>query len=252
MKRAFAALVGRRSLLPRASRVCALPLAPIALVGALSGCGAASAASGPGGVTAVRAPDLELRDANGAVLAGKAIAMDGIAEGLAWPALRDAVARKPGDHAPLTIAVGRAVPLNLVLRAVWTLRDADVRLQTPDPAGVVHALDLRPKPDAPAAGAEAESVCHLAVFVASDGALRVALPGGPRVVHPPDAASALGRAIASERAQCTLRYVAFGAEKGDVPWSAVFDVAETIDREKSAGDARYVLAEPIQATPAAH
>ncbi len=61
----------------------------------------------------------------------------------------------------------------------------------------------------------------------------------------PDAPSALARALAQERAHCTIRYVAFGADAADAPWSTVFDVAEAIDRDKSAGDARYVLGEPV-------
>ena len=189
------------------------------------------------------APDVDLRDAQGALVGGNPVPMDGEAEGLVWPALRGAVARKAGDHAPLTIAVARGVPLSTVLRAVWTLRDADLRLQTPDAAGIPHVLELRPKPDGTPAAADAD--CHLAVFVAPSGDLRVALPGGPRLVVGPDAPGALARALSAERAGCAIRYVAFGADSTDAPWGSVFDVARAVDRDKSAGDARYVLGEPV-------
>jgi hypothetical protein len=175
----------------------------------------------------------------GALVSGKLIPLDGVAEGLAWPALRDALHRRPGDHSPLVLAAPRATPLATVLRAVWTLRDANIRLQTPDVAGVTHVIELRPKPDAPSAG------CHLAVFVAPNGDLRVAAPGGPRTIPGPDAAEALARALVEERKDCALRYVAFGAENAEAAWSAVFDVAWTVERGKAAGDARYSLGEPV-------
>ncbi|HEY2509386.1 MAG TPA: hypothetical protein VGI39_00895 [Polyangiaceae bacterium] len=185
------------------------------------------------------APQVELRDASSAVVGGKTVTMDGVAEGLAWPALRAALDRKTGDRSPLTIAAPRDLPISTVLRAAWSLRDADVRLQTPDAAGVTHVLELRPKPDAPSPG------CHLAVFVAPNGDLRIAAPGGPRSVPGPDAASALARALVEERNRCAIRWVAFGAEKNDAAWGSVFDVAWAVDRGKSAGEARYVLGEPV-------
>jgi hypothetical protein len=216
---------------------------------------AMSPASAPLAATPVAAPDIELRDASGkggkgdkgAVVRGAAVPMDGIAEGLAWPALRAAVPRKRGERgetAPITIAVGRSVPLATVLRAVWTLRDADLRLETPDESGTPRILELRPKPDAIATDAP----CHLAIFAAPNGDLSVALPGGPRLVTGPAAADSVARALAAERARCPIRYVAFGAEDAGAPWSSVFDVARAIDRDKSAGDARYVLAEPVHLT----
>ncbi len=219
---------------------------------ALLACGGPQVGASGAAATALALapPDVELRDAVGsgvkeAVVGAKTIPMDGVAEGLAWPALRAAVTRKPGEHGPLTISIARSVPMSLVMRAVWTLRDADLRLQTPDAAGAVHALELRPKPDTATPPTDAD--CHLAVFVGQDGSLRVAAPGGPHAVAAPDASGALARALAVERTHCTIRYVAFGTDAPDAPWSTVFDVAETIDREKSAGDARYVLGEPVHA-----
>ncbi len=202
--------------------------------------GAGKPASGPSQELPPATPDVELRDAKTALVGGRPVALDGVAEGLVWPALASAVNRPRGNHEPLAIAVGRDVPLSLVLRAVWTLRDADVRVQTPDARGEVRVLDLRPRPDA-----ASETGCHLAVFVAANGDLRVAAPGGPRPIAGPGAADALAGALAKERTACTVRYVGFGADAPDAPWASVFDVARAVDRDKAAGDARYVLAEPI-------
>jgi len=190
-------------------------------------------------------PDIDLRSAKEARVGSQVVAMDGVAEGLAWPALRLAVNRKSGDHAPLTIAASRELPLSTVMRAVWTLRDADLRVQTPDATGTTRVLPLRPRPETTSPG------CHLAVFVAPSGDLRLAYPGGPRSIPGPDAAGALAQALTVERTRCAIRFVAFGAENADAPWSAVFDVAEAVDREHSAGDARYVLGEPVRTTAAA-
>jgi hypothetical protein len=217
-----------------------------ACAGRGSGPASAPAPTPSGGsleAAALAAPDVALEDARGAIVGGKAVPVDGVAEGLAWPALRAAVGRKPGDHAPLTIAVARSVPMSTVMRAVWTLRDADLRLRTPDEAGTPHVIELRPKPETRPAASDAE--CHLAVFVAATGELSVATPGGPLRVTGPDASIALAHALASERARCTIRYVAFGAQSPDAPWSSIFDVARTVDRDKAAGDARYVLGEPV-------
>jgi hypothetical protein len=223
----------------------------------LGACGAAplspSSASSPpppatgGGSAQIAKPEVELRDPGtkgGAMVGTQSVPMDGVAEGLAWPALRAAMNRKPGDHSPLTIAVAREVPLSTVLRAVWTLRDAELRLLTPDAAGTLHVLPLHPRPETSSAG------CHLAVFVAANGDLRVAYPGGPRSIAGPDAAGALAQALAVERTRCAIRYVAFGAESVDAAWSSVFDVAQIVDRDKAAGDARYVLGEPVRSASA--
>jgi hypothetical protein len=211
----------------------------LALGVAACGGSAPPAAAAPAPSPLLAPADVDLRDAS-ALVAGNVVPLDGLDEGLAWPALRVAVARKPGDHAPLTIAVARAVPMRTVLRAVWTLRDADVHMETPDAAGVLRVIELRPKPDAPSTAG-----CHLAIFVGKSGTLRIAAPGGPTAIPGPDAPLALARALADERTRCTLRYVAFGAEDPDTSWGAVFDVAWAVDRDRSAGDARYVLGEPV-------
>ncbi len=57
----------------------------------------------------------------------------------------------------------------------------------------------------------------------------------------------LAASLSAESTSCAIRYVGFGAENADAVWSQVFDVARAVDREKSAGDARYVLAEPVHA-----
>jgi hypothetical protein len=203
-----------------------------------------SASPSPGEAVAIATPDIDLRGGakSVALVGSRPVEMDGVAEGLAWPSLRAATNRKSGDRSPLTIAIGRDVPFGTVLRAVWTLRDADLHLQTPDAAGTMHVLPLHPKPEtAGSAG------CHLAVFVAKGGDLRVAYPGGPRAFAGASASADLARVLADARTHCAIRYVAFGAESSDLTWGPVFDVAEAVDREKSAGDARYVLGEPIHA-----
>jgi hypothetical protein len=215
-------------------------LAVSASLVACAGAGRTAPAPSPSEEAPAATPDVELRDAKTALVAGRSVALDGVAEGLVWPALASAVNRPRGNHAPLVIAIGRDVPLSVVLRAVWTLRDADVRVQTADARGEVRVLDLRPRPDS-----TTETGCHLAVFVAANGDLRVAAPGGPRPIAGPDAADALARALAKERSACTIRYVGFGADAPEAPWATVFDVARAVDRDKAAGDARYVLAEPI-------
>jgi hypothetical protein len=194
--------------------------------------------------------DVELRTAQGAgaLVHGAVVPFDGVAEGLAWPALERATqGGAAGSPRSITIAVERGVPVRVVLRAVWSLRDADIHLRTADAGGVDRTLDLRPKTH----GA-ASTGCHLAVFVAANGDLRVAAPGGPRTIAGPGAADTLARALEDERSRCTLRYVAFGAEVDSpegpaMPWGSVFDVARAVDRNKSAGDARYVLGEPVHA-----
>jgi hypothetical protein len=183
-------------------------------------------------------PDVELRP-DDAVVAGTPIPFDGVAEGLAWPALKKALAAKT---APVVLAVPRDLPVDKVLRAVWNLRDGTVRLQTPDADGAPHVLELRP---ASAPAPAATPACHLAVFVQADGALRVAAPGGPRAIPGPNAGDALARALEDESKRCALRYVAFGAEDPRAAWGGVFDVAWAVDRAKAAGDARYVLGEPV-------
>jgi hypothetical protein len=218
------------------------------VLGLASACGGAAATADTASVSPVAAAPpgtaVGLRADNPptALVGSSVVAMDGVAEGLAWPALRAAVNRKPGDHAPLAIAVPRDVLVSTVLRAAWTLRDADLQIVTPDAAGTPRVLPLHPKPDSASPG------CHLAVFLSDNGDLRVAYPGGPRGIAGADAAGELARALADESAKCAIRYVAFGAERETASWGAVFDLAERVDREKSAGDARYVLAEPVGAS----
>jgi hypothetical protein len=191
----------------------------------------------------VAQPDVELRDPRVAVVHGQSVPFDGIEEGLTWPALAKALgSRKPGDS--VTLQVGRNVPLRDLLRAAWAVHAADVRVQSLDASGVMRAVELRAKRE----GAASAPGCHLAVFLEGSGALRVAAPGGTREVAGENAAASLARSLAEEREKCPLRYVAFGAESDASPWGPVFDVVLAVDRQKSAGDARYVLGQAMHVT----
>jgi len=172
---------------------------------------------------------------------GKTIPFDGIEEGLAWPALEAAVGRKPGDPTPLVIDVARDVPMVDLERAAWTLRSGDVRVQTPDDRGAVYVIELRAH-GAPRAG----DGCHLALFLQPDGTLHVASPGGPQDVTGDRVAESFARGLADTNATCPIRYVAFGAATNGAPWGPVFDVIVAVDRVRAAGDARYVLGDPIR------
>jgi hypothetical protein len=196
----------------------------------------------PPGIAPAKA-DVELHGDGSAVVGATPVAFDGQAEGLAWPALRKAVTAKTGE--PVVMAIGRDVPMTAVLRAAWALRDADLRLQTPDAVGVTRVIELLPKPAAASPG------CHLAVFLTEAGSLRIAAPGGPRAIGGDAPADSLARALADERTRCPIRYVAFGAEPPKATWGSVFDLAWAVERDRSAGDARVVLATPIRSAPAA-
>lgn len=227
----------------------------IRLAGAMSvvallvaGCGGVTAnahveTAPPPSPPVLASPDVELVDADSAVVKGQRVAFDGVREGLAWPALAKAVGRHEGDATPVTIAVRREVPMANVVRAVWTLRGGDVRLQTADAKGAVRVLELRAKP------AQRQTGCHLAVFVQADGSLRIAAPGGARAIAQSATGEApndqLARALDVERMRCPIRYVAFGAQSPDAAWGSVFDVASAVDAARSAGDARYVLGESV-------
>jgi hypothetical protein len=189
-------------------------------------------------------PDIELTEQGAAQVHGARVVFDGIEEGLAWPALAKAIGpHKPGEG--VTIQVARNLPVIQLLRAAWTLRAADLHVQSQDDTGVMNAVELRARPE----GAPPASGCHLAVFVRPDGSLRVAAPGGLREIMGEAATASLARSLESERAKCPIKYVAFGAESDASPWGPVFDVMLAVDRAKSAGDARYVLGQAVHATP---
>jgi len=197
---------------------------------------------------AASAPQIELREPGAATVAGQRVTFDGVAEGLAWPALTKALARKAGDTSPVVIQAGREVPVIDLLRATWTFRASDVRLQTLDEKGVMYAVEFKAKP------ASATTVdpkqCHLAVFLLPSGALRVASPAGPQEVGGDRPAESLARALEAARQSCPIKYIAFGGETNDMPWGRVFDVIVAVDRAKSAGGARYVLGEALHVAPA--
>ncbi len=184
--------------------------------------------------------EIELRSPNSGEIHGQHVTFDGIAEGLAWPALDRAL----GPRAPsavVSIRASRDVRVLDLLRVVWTLRANDVRVQTADATGVMRTVELGAK----RTGAAALPGCHLALFLRPDGSLRVAAPGGPREVRGQYPAESLANDLMAERATCVIKYVAFGAESDETPWGAVFDVMTAVDREKSAGDARYVLGQAM-------
>src|SRR4051812_31595502 len=93
----------------------------VCLVAFVAGCGGAVTAGGsanappPGQATAPA--NVELVDADSAVVGGQRVAFDGVREGLAWPALAKALGRREGDTQAVTIAVRREVPLANVVRA---------------------------------------------------------------------------------------------------------------------------------------
>jgi hypothetical protein len=217
----------------------------------LAGCGAPTAApaawaqpvesaAAPVPVLPIAAqPDVELRHPRVALVHGQPVPFDGTDGGRQWPALAIAVGpRKEGDVVILDVA--RDVPVGDLLRAAWSLRSADVHVQSPDPSGTLRAVEFRARREgAPGPG------CHLAVFLRADGTLRIAAPGGPRDIAGERPAQSLAHSLVEERARCPITYVAFGAESDDAAWGPVFDVVVAVDEQKSAGDARYVLGHAV-------
>jgi hypothetical protein len=181
-------------------------------------------------------------ESGAAIVNGSRVPFDGIAEGLAWPALEKALGPRRASGV-VVIEVARSVPIDDLLRAAWTLRTSDVQVQSPDETGALRAVTLRAKRES----APPIEGCHLAVFRRPDGSLRIASPGGPRDIRGDDVAGVLARSLEAERARCSIAYVAFGAESDAAPWGPVFDVVVAVDRARSAGDARYILGQAIHA-----
>jgi len=212
---------------------------------ALASCGgpspspAASPALAPRLLPATVPPDVDLVARDTAVVRGQRVAFDGLPEGLAWPALDRALSPR-ALGATVTLQASRDVAVVDVLRAAWTARSA-VRLQTPDASGVLRVAELHPKDPRPAGA----SGCHLAVFLRPDGTLRVAAPGGALELGGDHPAESLARSIEVGRAACPIRYVAFGADSDAAAWGPVFDLIVAVDRDRSAGDARYVLGQSM-------
>jgi hypothetical protein len=222
---------------------CAGPGTPPAEAPVGSSPPAASAAVAPGLPVSTQI-DVELREPGAAIVRGAPVAFDGIEEGLAWPALDKALPpRKSGDV--LTLQVARGIPTIHLLRAAWTLRQADLHLQALDASGTLHAVALGARRDGPTVPG-----CHLAVFLRPDGSLRVASPGGPVVINGDDPPSMLAASLAAEQARCPIKYVAFGAESDAVPFGPIFDVMLAVDGAKAAGDARYILGQAMHVAPA--
>jgi hypothetical protein len=185
-------------------------------------------------------PLVELKSPGTAVVNGQDIAFDGIEEGLVWPALDKAV---PDETYPgaVVVRIDRGEPMKDVLRVVFTLREADLRLEVRDTTGAARFVMLRAKKRHERSSAP----CRLAVFRRDDGSLRVAAPGGPRELAAPDATARLVDALQATEEKCPIRYVAFGAMDSALAFGPLFDVMLAVDAAKAAGDARYVLAEPI-------
>jgi hypothetical protein len=205
---------------------------------ALVGCAEAPPPAAAPAAVALRPADLELQAADTAVVGGRPVAFDGEAEGLSWPNLERALPRKPGEGGEVTIAVTREARMRDLLRAAWTLRAADVRVQTRDAAGKERGIVLHTKPTFPSMG------CHVAIFVGDTG-VRVSSPSGSPAPAGPLATVDVVRWVHGLRAGCPIRYVAFGAESNDSPWGAVFDVVIALDDARAAGPTRYVLAEAM-------
>jgi hypothetical protein len=189
---------------------------------------------------------LELSERNVAIVGGERVAFDGEAEGLAWPALGKTFAgRDKGER--VVLSVSRTVPVVDVLRAAWTLRGWDLAIETLDANGQPATLELRARRAAPTPSAtrEAARACHLAVFVAKNHELSIATAAGPQRMSGEDALPRFVHALDDARTQCRIRFVAFGAESKDQSWASVFDVALGVQRAGAAGDARFVLGEPM-------
>jgi hypothetical protein len=205
------------------------------------GCGAQGTSPAQAPSPVVSGPvDVELGTPNSAQVHGQRIAFDGEPDGLAWPNLDRALARKPGDAGSLTLAVARDAKMRDVLRAAWTLRNADLRLQTSDASGKARALVFRARSATPAAG------CHVALFVGDEGRVRLASAAGAETANEPNATAHIVQSVDGIRTHCPIRYVAFGAESSDASWGMVFDLAVALDDAKAAGSARYVLGEPLR------
>ena len=191
---------------------------------------------------ALAARSIELGAPDHATAFGEGIAFDGVAEGLYWPALAHALAAKGHGASRVVLAAPRDARTLDVLRAVWTLREVDVELQTLGAGNEVRALVLAKRPATHPDG----PTCHAAVFVAPEGRLRVALPGGSMPVK--DAAE-LTASLAHGARTCQVRWIAVGAESQTMAWGGVFDVAYTVQASHAAGNARVVLGEPVAKKP---
>lgn len=231
------------------------PWAPITLL--LAGCagGAQSTTvtpSTPGGAAATPSapplaaaaaetlapPQIELGAPDHATAFGGAIAFDGVAEGLYWPALAHALASNGKGAARVVLAAPRDARVLDVLRAVWTLREVDVEVQTLGPGNEARPLVLAKRPATRSDG----PTCHAAVFVGPEQRLRVALPGGSVSVQ---STAELVTSLAAGARTCAVRWIAVGAESPRDAWGGVFDVAYAVQASQAAGKARVVLGEPL-------
>jgi hypothetical protein len=185
-------------------------------------------------------PLVELHAPGKAVVNGQEMTFDGVEEGLVWPGL-DRVVPDETYAGAVVVRVDRAEPLKDVMRVVFTLREADLRLESQDGAGAARFVMVTKKPQ------QRKEGCRLAVFMGADGSLRVAAPGGPRELPAPDAVPHLVEALEGARTACPIRYVAFGMlDESHATFGPLFDLMLAVDQPKAAGDARYVLAEPVE------
>jgi hypothetical protein len=200
----------------------------------------ATPSTSPAPVAVTQTPDVEVKQPDAATVSGGNVPFDGgPKDELAWPALKKVLERPPGDATPVTIQVLRTIPVLTVLRAVGAARGRDVRLQSLDGAGMMRVVELKASGTATP---QAKS-CHLAAMLQRDGSIHLWTPAGARSLTGENPTQSLTHLLELERAHCPLRYVAFGSPE-DAPFGPLFDVIAEVDRTKSAGDARYVMAAP--------
>jgi hypothetical protein len=198
--------------------------------------GSAPAAPPAAPAAPLAAPFVEIGAPNHARVGGEDVAYDGSGPGLDWPALARAYAAKGKAHERVVIAAPRNARVVDVLRAVSTLSEVDVEVQTLGPGNEVRPLLLAKRPAKRPEG----PTCHAAFFVSPEGRIRAAVPDGPAQVKD---ASTLASSIAHGAATCKVRWLAFGAESNDMAWGWVFDVAAQVDLSHAAPGARFVLGE---------
>lgn len=219
-------------------------------MGCVTGCGPPQYGASIAGVSAARgdvtvratlavsaSPDVVFPAAGVPFVRGERVPFDGVTEGLQWPALIKAIGRPTSGV--VTLEVSREVALLHVLRACWSLGSLDLRVQSRDETGILHAIALPKK-----RGARAPKGCHAAVFRRPNGTFHVVAAGGPYEVGGDLPTETLVATLAAESATCPFSYVAFGATSSSMPWGPIFDAVVAIDRAKAVGTARYVLAEP--------
>jgi len=216
--------------------------APAAAPGAsLTTTAAPAAQPGTAAPEVLAAPAIELAAPDHATAFGAPVAFDGVPEGLYWPALARAFTANRGRADRAVLSAARNTRVLDVLRAVWTLREVDVEVQTLGPGNELHPLVLAKRPAQPPDG----PTCHAAVFVSPEGKLRVAVPSGSvGVKDVPELVASIAQGVRG----CQVRWLAFGGETQAMGWGWVFDVAYSVQASRVAPSSRFVLAEAMGGT----